>query len=49
MKNVLDPEDKGYIAFNTFAKRFGVGMSKQIDVTDKELHLPNLVASKEKT
>lgn len=48
MKNVLDPDQNGYIDFRHFSKRFGAGMSSQIDVTDNELHLPNLVPSKEK-
>jgi len=48
MKNVIDPDCDGYIDFKTFSKRFGVNMSKQIDVTDNELHLPNLVPTKEK-
>lgn len=48
MRNVLDPQKKGYIDFATFSKRFGVNMSSQISVADKELHLPNLVPNKEK-
>ena len=48
MRNVLDPQKKGYIDFSTFSKRFGVNMSNQISVQDKELHLPNLVPNKEK-
>jgi len=48
MKNVLDPDQNGYIDFKHFSKRFGVNMSNQIDVTDNELHLPNLVPTKEK-
>lgn len=32
MRNVLDPEKKGYIEFATFSKRFGVAMSNQISV-----------------
>ena len=48
MKNVLDPDQNGYIDFKHFSKRFGVNMSNQIDVSDKELHLPNLVPTKEK-
>jgi len=27
MKNVLDPENNGFIDFQTFSKRFGVNMS----------------------
>ena len=48
MRNVLDPQKKGYIDFATFSKRFGVNMSSQISVHDNELHLPNLVPNKEK-
>ena len=48
MKNVLDPDQNGFIDFKHFSKRFGVNMSNQIDVTDNELHLPNLVPTKEK-
>ena len=48
MRNVLDPQAKGYIDFGTFSKRFGVNMSSQIQCQDKELHLPNLVPNKEK-
>jgi hypothetical protein len=48
MKNVLDPQKRGYIDFATFSKRFGVSMSGQISVQDNELHLPNLVPNKDK-
>ena len=48
MRNVLDPQKKGYIDFATFSKKFGVNMSSQISCQDKELHLPNLVPNKEK-
>lgn len=48
MKNVLDPQKRGYIDFATFSKRFGVSMSGQINVQDNELHLPNLVPNKDK-
>lgn len=48
MKNVLDPEDNGYVDFQTFSKRFGVNMSSQINVEDKEVHLPNLAPNKAK-
>ena len=48
MKNVLDPENRGYIDFTTFSKRFGVNMSSQINVTDKEVHSANLVPNKTK-
>jgi len=48
MKNVLDPENNGFIDFQTFSKRFGVNMSSQINVEDKEVHLPNLAPNKAK-
>lgn len=49
MHNVLDTERKGYIDFETFQKRMGPLMSKQVHVDENEVHQCNLVASQTKT
>ena len=38
MHTVLDPEKKGYIAFQDFQKRFRPRMSDQINVNENEQH-----------
>lgn len=48
MKEVFDKEGSGFIDFARFKEKFGPNMSKQIDVAERELHMPNLVPNKEK-
>ena len=43
MKAVLDTDGNGFIDFNTFKEKFGPNMSKLVQVSERELHLPNLV------
>lgn len=48
MQKVLDTEQKGYIDFPTFQKRFRPRMSDQISVEENELYVNNLVPNLEK-
>jgi hypothetical protein len=48
MKHVLDKDGDGFVDYATFSKRFGPSMSRQVEVKDKELNLPNLAPNKDK-
>lgn len=44
----LDKEGKGYLDFRAFSTTVAPNMSSQINVERNELHLPNLVPSKDR-
>ena len=46
---LFDTEEKGYLDFKTFSHFITPNMSTGIHVKKNEVHLPNLVPSKEKT
>lgn len=48
MQNVLDTEQKGYIDFPTFQKRFKPRMSDQVKVEENEVYANNLIPNLEK-
>jgi Ca2+-binding EF-hand superfamily protein len=44
----LDKDNKGYLDFRAFSTNVGANMSNKINVDKDELHLPNLVPSKDR-
>lgn len=48
MQKVLDTDQKGYIDFPTFQKRFKPRMSDQVDVVENEIYANNLIPNLEK-
>lgn len=48
MQKVLDTEQKGYVDFPTFQKRFKPRMSDQVEVVENEVYANNLVPNLEK-